>query len=136
MASRRALPVAAAFFTATLTATSALSAQPRGTIVASNMDAHSVTIVDVASAKNLATIPVREGPHEVAISPDGKQAVVAIYGNRNSVGSSLAVFDLTKPTAEPRYIELGAGNQRPHGLAYLPDGKTCSSPANVRSVCC
>lgn len=124
MAPRFAAPAAALSAAVLLSATaSPLSAQPKGTIVASNMDAHSVTIVDVASAKNLATIPVREGPHEVAISPDGKQAVVAIYGNRNSVGSSLAIFDLTKPAGEPRYIELGAGNQRPHGLAYLPDGK-------------
>jgi len=119
MAFRHALPVAALL----AAVPSMLAAQPRGTIVASNMDAHSVTIVDVASARPLATIPVREGPHEVAISPDGRQAVVAIYGNRNAIGSSLAVFDLTTPTAPPRYIELGAGNQRPHGLAYLPDGK-------------
>ncbi|MBL0938913.1 MAG: beta-propeller fold lactonase family protein [Gemmatimonadaceae bacterium] len=100
-----------------------MQAQPKGTIVASNMDAHTVTIVDVASARTLATIPVGQGPHEVAISPDGKQAVVAIYGNRNAIGNSLAVFDLTKPEATPRSVELGAGNQRPHGLAYLPDGK-------------
>lgn len=115
--------MASVLFSAAVSSATIVSAQPRGTIVASNMDAHSVTIVDVASAKTLATVPVREGPHEVAISPDGRQAVVAIYGNRNSVGSSLAVFDLTKPTAEPRYVELGTGNQRPHGLAYLPDGK-------------
>lgn len=113
----------AVLFTASVFSATMLAAQPRGTIVASNMDAHSVSIVDVASARTLATVPVREGPHEVAISPDGRQAVVAIYGNRNGSGSSLAVFDLTKPAAEPRYVELGAGNQRPHGLAYLPDGK-------------
>jgi DNA-binding beta-propeller fold protein YncE len=88
------------------------------------MDAHTVSLVDVASGRTLATTPVGEGPHEVAISPDGRQAVVAIYGNRTSVGSSLAVFDLTTPTAAPRVVELGAGNVRPHGLAYLPDGRS------------
>ncbi len=33
------------------------------------------------------------------------------------------VINLRAPTAAPRNIELGAGNQRPHGLAFLPDGK-------------
>lgn len=97
---------------------------PVGTIVASNMDAHTVSIVDVASGKTHVTVPVGQGPHEVAISPDGKQAVVAIYGNRNSVGSSLTIFDLTAPQQAPRIVELGPGNQRPHGLAYLPDGQS------------
>jgi DNA-binding beta-propeller fold protein YncE len=86
------------------------------------MDAHTVSIVDVASGRTLATHPVGQGPHEVTVSPDGRTAIVAIYGNRNAVGSSLTVFDLTKPAAAPRSIELGVGNQRPHGLAFLPNG--------------
>lgn len=94
-----------------------------GTIVASNMNAHSVSIVDVASGATVATIQTGEGPHEVAISHDGKRAVVSIYGNRNAIGSSLMVLDLTAPTAPPRIIELGDGNQRPHGMAFLPDDK-------------
>lgn len=107
---------------ALVTSTAAAQRGPTGTLVASNMDAHTVSLVDIASGRTLATTPVGTGPHEVAVSPDGKQAVVAIYGNRESVGSSLAVFDLTRPTSAPRVVELGAGNQRPHGLAYLPDG--------------
>lgn len=94
-----------------------------GTIVASNMNAHSVSIVDVASGANIATLPTGEGPHEVTISHDGNRAVVSIYGNRTSIGSSLMVIDLEKPTATPRIIELGAGNQRPHGMAFLPGDK-------------
>jgi DNA-binding beta-propeller fold protein YncE len=103
-------------------ATAAAQRAPSGTLIASNMDAHTVSLVDIASGLTLATTPVGTGPHEVAVSPDGKQAVVAIYGNRESIGSSLAVFDLATPGAPPRLVELGAGNQRPHGLAYLPDG--------------
>lgn len=103
-------------------ATAGAQRGPTGMLVASNMDAHTVSLVDIASGRTLATTPVGTGPHEVAIAPNGKQAVVAIYGNRESIGSSLAVFDLTKPTAAPRVVELGPGNVRPHGLAYLPDG--------------
>lgn len=94
-----------------------------GTIVASNMNAHSVSIVDVASGATIATIQTGEGPHEIAISNDGKRAVVSIYGNRNAIGSSLMVLDLTALSAAPRIIELGEGNQRPHGMAFLPDDK-------------
>jgi YVTN family beta-propeller protein len=91
-----------------------------GTIVASNMDAHTVSIVDVGSGKTIATVPTGEGPHEVAISHDGARAVVSIYGNRASVGSSLVLLDLRAPTAAPRVIDLGTANQRPHGVVFLP----------------
>ncbi len=113
---------AVAFLAAVLVA-SGLSAQraPTGTIVASNMDAQSASIVDVASGRTITTIQTGEGPHEVAISPNGRRAVIAIYGNRTSVGSSLMVLDLTAPTAAPKIVELGAGNSRPHGLAFLAD---------------
>jgi YVTN family beta-propeller protein len=114
----------ASALTLLLGASSLAAAQPTGTLVASNMDAHTVSLVDVASGRTLATAPVGEGPHEVAIAPDGSRAVVAIYGHRTSVGSSLAVFDLSKPAAAPRVVELGAGNARPHGLAFLPDGQS------------
>jgi DNA-binding beta-propeller fold protein YncE len=114
------LAVACASF---VSAGASLHAQPRGTIVASNMDAHAVSIVDVASARTLATLQVGEGPHEVAISPDGRRAVVSIYGNRTAIGSSLVLIDLTAPSAPPKVVELGAGNVRPHGMAFLPGGK-------------
>ncbi|MEQ1692506.1 MAG: hypothetical protein ABMA00_14550, partial [Gemmatimonas sp.] len=94
-----------------------------GTIIASNMNAHSVSIVDVASGTTIATLQTGEGPHEVAVSHDGLRAVVSIYGNRNAIGSSLMVIDLKALSAAPRIIELGAGNQRPHGMAFLPDDK-------------
>lgn len=94
-----------------------------GTIVASNMNAHSVSIVDVGSGSTLATLQTGEGPHEVAISHDGKRAVISIYGNRNAIGSSLMIVDLQSLTTSPRLVELGAGNQRPHGMAFLPDDK-------------
>jgi DNA-binding beta-propeller fold protein YncE len=94
-----------------------------GTIVASNMNAASVSIVDVASGTTLATIPTGVGPHEVAVSNSGKHAVIAIYGDKNSIGSSMLVVDIANPTAT-RTIELGSGNQRPHGVQFTPDDRT------------
>jgi DNA-binding beta-propeller fold protein YncE len=87
------------------------------------MDAHSVSIVDVATGTTIATLQTGAAPHEVVVSPDGTRAVVSIYGDRAAVGSSLMVINMRAPSAAPKIIELGAGNQRPHGLAFLPDGK-------------
>jgi DNA-binding beta-propeller fold protein YncE len=56
----------------------------------------------------------------VSVSPDGNWAVAANYGGRTP-GHSLTVLDLRarKPV---RTIDLGTYT-RPHGLAWLPDGK-------------
>lgn len=96
-------------------------ALPRGTVVAANMDAASASVVDVATGRALATIPTVPGPHEVAISGDGRWAVVSGYGNRQAIGSSLLVIDVTGAAA-PRTIELGS-YLRPHGMRFLPGDK-------------
>lgn len=94
-----------------------------GTVVASNMNAASVSILDVASGATLATVPTGPGPHEVAVSHSGRWAVIAIYGNQSGSGTSMLVIDLANPNST-RTIELGAGNQRPHGVQFTPDDRT------------
>ena len=95
---------------------------PTGTIVSANMTAGTASVVDVATGELRATYETGEGPHEVAISHDGRWAVVSVYGNRNSIGHSLLVLDLTGD-AVPRTIEMGE-LKRPHGMRFLPgDGK-------------
>ena len=87
------------------------------------MNAASVSIVDVGSGRTIATVPTGEGPHEIAVSGDGRRAVVSVYGNRTAVGTSLLLIDLATPTVT-RAIELDPGNQRPHSLAFLPGDRT------------
>ncbi|HTE44084.1 MAG TPA: YncE family protein [Gemmatimonadaceae bacterium] len=99
-----------------------LSAQTlTGTIVSANMTANTASVVDVATGQLRATYPTGDGPHEVAMSNDGRWAVVSIYGNRASVGHSLLVLDLTGGAA-PRTIEMGQ-YLRPHGMRFTPDDK-------------
>ena len=43
-----------------------------------------LTVIDAASFKKLATIPVGRGPHNVQLSPDGKRAWVTTNGERGS----------------------------------------------------
>jgi len=94
-----------------------------GLIVVANQEAASATVVDAATMKTVATIPVGVGPHEVAISPDGRWAVVTNYGSRDVLGNTLSVIDLGAPTLSvTRTIDLGEYH-RPHGAAFIQDGR-------------
>ncbi|MDQ6830936.1 MAG: hypothetical protein M3081_18890 [Gemmatimonadota bacterium] len=92
--------------------------RPRGTIVVTNMTDNTATVLDASSGRTLATIATGEGPHEVAISRDGRWAVVSNYGVRGKPGNTLTVIDLRTRTVT-RTVDL-AEHQRPHGSAFLP----------------
>ena len=91
---------------------------PAGTLVVSNMNDHTATVIDAATGRVHATLPTGEGPHEVAVSRDGRWAVVSNYGVRGKPGSTLTVIDVAR-AAVARTLTL-AGFQRPHGLVFLP----------------
>jgi YVTN family beta-propeller protein len=90
-----------------------------GTLVVLNKSDDTASLVDASSGTVLATLPTGEGPHEVAISPDGARAFVANYG-RQSAGSSLSVLDLAGRKVEATW-SFGSWS-RPHGLALSADG--------------
>ena len=104
---------------ATLGAMSAVEAQGPALVVLNKNEA-SASIISLADGRTIATMPVGDGPHEVAVSPDGNWAVAANYGGRTA-GNSLTVLDLRNRRAV-RTIDLGT-YARPHGIAWLPDGK-------------
>lgn len=88
-----------------------------GTLVVVNKSASSVSIIDIDSGRELAVRPTGSGPHEVAVSADGRTAVVTNYGARQP-GNSLTVVDI-EALEVIRTIDLGA-HERPHGIAFLP----------------
>jgi YVTN family beta-propeller protein len=92
--------------------------RPSGTVIVSNMNDNTATVLDAASGRVLATLPTGEGPHEVAASHDGRWALVSNYGVRGKPGNSITVIDIGK-LAVARTIELH-DDQRPHGMAFLP----------------
>ena len=97
----------------------ALHAQrPTGTLVVSNMNDHTATVVDAATGRVHATLPTGEGPHEVAVSRDGRTALVSNYGVRGKPGNTITVIDVAR-AAVARTLTL-AGFERPHGMAFLP----------------
>ncbi|MCB9914937.1 MAG: beta-propeller fold lactonase family protein [Planctomycetes bacterium] len=104
-------------------------APARGTLVVLNKSEASASLLDPASGAVLATLPVGAGPHEAATSPDGRTVVVCNYG-QDEPGSSLTVLD--PRTREVRAtIDLGP-YQRPHGIAFLPDGARVAVTCEVQ----
>lgn len=84
-------------------------------LVAGKAD-HTLYLVDLPSLETRATLPTGEGPHEIAVSPDGRTAVVSNYGARKA-GSTLTVVDV--PAARVvRTVDLGPDG-RPHGMAWI-----------------
>jgi YVTN family beta-propeller protein len=77
---------------------------------------NTLAIVDPASLKILARVPVGQDPHEVVASSDGKLAYISNYGGLDSALNTISVVDLItqKPLAP---INLGALHSA-HGLAY------------------
>ncbi|HEX4543991.1 MAG TPA: YncE family protein, partial [Candidatus Acidoferrum sp.] len=84
-----------------------------------NKEDATLSIIDPGTLKTVAQIPVGEGPHEIAVSDDGKLAFVANYGARTP-GSTISVIDLVAQK-ELHRVDLGA-LRRPHGIAFA-DGK-------------
>jgi YVTN family beta-propeller protein len=95
---------------------SALAANP-GTLLVLNKADNTVSLLDLATKKSIATIPTGEGPHEIAVSPNGKIAVVCNYGSSPTPGNTLTVIDVAAHKSL-RTIDLGKYN-RPHGIAWL-----------------
>jgi YVTN family beta-propeller protein len=93
-----------------------------GMLVVANQQGASATVLDATTLRTIATLPVGLSPHEVAVSPDGRWAVVSNYGTRDAEGNTLSVIDLT--AAMPvvaRTIDLGQYH-RPHGVAFVSAG--------------
>ena len=90
------------------------TAQP--TLLVANKADNTVSVFDIQTKKQLSLIPVGNAPHELAISPDGKTAVVCNYG-AGVAGNSLSILHL--PTRERiKDISLGIYT-RPHGIAFI-----------------
>jgi len=91
----------------------ATQSTPPQALLALSKREHTLAIVDPASLKVIARLPVGQDPHEVIASADGTKAYVSIYGFGRY--HSLSVLDPVAQKALPD-IDTGALNG-PHGLA-------------------
>ena len=106
--------------------------EPRGTVVVSNMNDNTATVLDAATGRVLATLPTGEAPHEVAAARGGRWAVVTNYGVRERPGHTITVIDLERLDVA-RTIDLGR-YQRPHGVAFLPGDTLLAVTSEVSRV--
>jgi YVTN family beta-propeller protein len=107
------------------------SAQPtpqRSLLALSKAD-HALAIVDPATLKVVARVPVGPDPHEVIASTDGKTAFVSNTGSGRF--HELDVIDLVAQKALPA-VDTGALTG-PHGLAFA-GGKVWFSAEGAKSV--
>jgi YVTN family beta-propeller protein len=86
------------------------------TLVVGNKAEATASIIDLASRRVIMTVPTGKGPHELAVSPNGRLALVADYGAAED-GSTLTLIDLPTVTVL-KTIDLGQ-YRRPHGLLWL-----------------
>ena len=108
----------AALLTVALTAAS----NAQGTLLVANQKDHTLSIIDAATAKQVAAIPEdRITGHEVATSPDGRTAYLPIYGDSGvgrpgSDGHEMLVIDIPSRKITGT-VDFGHG-VRPHLPAY------------------
>ena len=114
-------------------------------LIVLNKSDHQAALVDPADHRVITKLATGQGPHEVAVTPDGRWAFVANYGvsgvfgngeRRNEPGNTLTVLDLKKRKVA-RTIQL-EGFSKPHGIVCSRDGArvwvTCEAAKSVLEV--
>jgi YVTN family beta-propeller protein len=102
-----------------------------------------LALVDPATGEVLVKLPTGRGPHEVAVSPDGRTAYVSNFGRfsvyppgdttHDQAGNTITVIDVVSRRVKTTF-DLGT-HTGPHGLAVSHDGKyvwvTSETPQSV-----
>jgi YVTN family beta-propeller protein len=95
-----------------IVACGAATAAPKAYV--GNFADNTVSVVDTATRSVVATIPVAQGPHGMAVSQDGRTVYVTGDGS-----SSLNIID----TATDRVVKTVEVGKTPNGVALTRDGK-------------
>lgn len=90
-------------------------------------------LIDPSTGDRKAQMSTGTGPHEVAVSPDGRRAVVTDYGDQQTVGATLTIIELATPEHQARTLAL-EGYERPHGVQFLPGGRRVAVTAETDSA--
>jgi YVTN family beta-propeller protein len=116
---------------------------PSDTLVVLEKSAFRAALMDPATGKILASLPTGRGPHEVAVSPDGRTAYVSNFGRfgvfppgdrtHTRPGNTITVIDVGNRKVKATF-DLGT-HTGPHGIIVSRDGKyvwvTTETPPSV-----
>ncbi|MBC7986097.1 MAG: YncE family protein [Sphingomonadaceae bacterium] len=86
------------------------------TLIVGNKGEASVSLIDLETGRERARIETGEQPHEVAVSPDGRQAAVVSYA-----GTTVDIIDIAR-AEKVDTIDL-APNAAPHGIVWTRDNR-------------
>jgi YVTN family beta-propeller protein len=110
------------------------------TLLVADKSGFDVLLINPATGKEVAKLPTQHGPHEIAVSPDGRTAYVSNFGRwgvgakqHDEPGNTITVLDLAHRRVKATWT-LG-DNHKPHGMVVSRDGKTVwlalEQPASV-----
>ena len=101
------------------------------TVVVACKSEFQLALVDPATEKVLVKLPTGRGPHEVAVSPDGRMAYVSNFGRyrvypagdtlHDKASNTITVIDLVDRKVKTTF-DLGT-HTGPHGMVVSHDGK-------------
>ncbi|MGI8939582.1 MAG: cytochrome D1 domain-containing protein [Iamia sp.] len=91
------------------------------TVLVTNWCTYDMSVVDVASAQEVARVPIGRYPRGIVVSPDSRTAYVSVMG-----GSEIMAVDLATRSASV-LASVGAG---PRHLVISPDGSTVYVTSN------
>ncbi len=111
------------FMVVVLLAAAGLSAQPKratltGTVIAVNQQSDSITLIDLKTMEAYRHVPVVAGPHEAAVSPDGRTVIVTNY-NKQGAGQQKTLSVIALPAGDTiKTIDLGE-YRAPHDVRWV-----------------
>lgn len=97
------------------------------TLVVANKGDDTVSLIHFESGEERARLRTGPQPHEVALSPTGEYAAVVAYG-----GETIDIIDI----AEARSVAILTlpSGARPHGLAWLDDGRIVATAEGIGAL--
>ena len=102
-------------------------------LIVANKAEDTISLVNLKTLQVVGKVGIGRGPHEVAVTPDGKWAFSANY---EGPGDSISVVDLETGQERGR-IRLDP-YRRPHGLAISKDGRrlyaTCEANQSILEI--
>jgi len=109
---------------------SATITQSSARLLVLNKEEATLAIVDPATGRVLGRVSTGDGPHELAVSTDGKFAFASNYGTGAAPGHTISMIDLSAQK-EARRIDV-APLSRPHGLAFAGGKLYFTAEANKK----
>ena len=111
--------------------TTATFAQPpktalTGTVVAVNQQSDTVTLIDLKTMQAYRHVQVVAGPHEAAVSPDGRSVAVTNY-TKQGAGQQKTLSIIALPSGDTiKTIDLGE-YRAPHDIRWVDDTRVVTT---------